>query len=422
MRNLHRLTFTLGASVFLTSLGSGLEANASPSNSSVRPSALQGNNTIVKTQAIPQWQDIDSATATFLSASVQEPKISVSAYKADELELKESKILEPVAEPEQLQSVKPVVAAESVASKPQAPDVQLQAKATQERSPLSSSTNTSAHSAAKRQINADLGIIEVNREVLTAQSSEVVGDTFSPEEVDRVRESLLVEPLIINQSVFIPLPGSNFGTPSGFGASWGSAFTGISYASAGDTFKDDGSAILGIGFGDSLDAVGLELDFGINSLDGFADDGTLGFKVHKAFSTRTAVSVGWANPVRWGDADNNDDTIYGSLTHRFDLKPNNVDNQLPLTVTLGVGTGAYRSVGAIDADDNTPNLFASAGLRVIPRLSMISTWTGNSLNLGVSTTPFNLPVVFNIGVVDVTDNLGDGTRLFFSSGYAFNFF
>lgn len=445
MRNLHLLIITLGVLISSPSLVLGLEANANPSNSpSVRSSALQWNSSSSVTNALPRWQKANSATVASPSSSKQailEVPHSVNFEgnklepdaSSQNVELKKNKELSEATVKQKKQSLRELVPGatreseeafveplitETVKALSEVPDERLEGE-NKHNSALSAASVPTP--AAKRQINADLGIVEVNSDVLTAQSSEVVGDTFSPEEVDAVRESLLVEPLVSNQSVFIPLPASNFGTPSGFGASWGSAFTGVSYASASST-SDDGSAVLGIGFGDSLDSVGFELDVELWDVSGLGDDGTLGFKIHKAFSTRTAVSVGWSSLVKWGFAEELEDTFFGAVSHRFDLKPNNVDNNLPLTITVGVGTGTYRSIGAIDAGENTPNVFASAGLRVIPQLSLVSTWTGNHLNLGVSATPFKLPFVITVGVADVTSNFDEGAKFSLSAGYAFNFF
>ena len=94
---------------------------------------------------------------------------------------------------------------------------------------------------------------------------------------------------------------------------------------------------------------------------------------------------------------------------------------MPLTASLGVGTGAFRSIGAIDAGTNDPNVFGSLGLQVIPELSIISGWTGNSLGLGLSTAPFDFPLVITAGVSDVTDNTRSGTRVNASVGYSFSF-
>jgi hypothetical protein len=136
----------------------------------------------------------------------------------------------------------------------------------------------------------------------------------------------------------------------------------------------------------------------------------------------TAVAVGWSNPIKWGDVTNAKDTIYGVVTKSFALQPESLNNKLPLTISVGLGSGVFRSKGAIEADDNAVNVFASLGLRVIPQVSLVSSWTGNRLNMGASFAPFNnTPIVINTIFTDVTSNLDTGLGFALSAGYSFRF-
>ncbi len=256
-------------------------------------------------------------------------------------------------------------------------------------------------------------------------ASEIVGDTFA----DDLRQQLFVEPLITEKIVFPVAPGSTLGVPTGFGANWGNAFLGQGFSSSRRTSnKADGAIAFGIGFGDSRKAVGLELNIGILSLDSadFGDSGNVGFKLSRIIDSKGnfSIAIGWENVAKWGDADefnNNKDTVYGVVTGRFLLQPEQ-KNKLPLTFSLGVGSGRFRSKGAFDANEQTVGVFASIGLRVIPQISLINTWTGQELNMGASFTPFrNFPLVFNAGEADVTSVFDQGTRFIFTTGYAINF-
>ncbi len=220
-----------------------------------------------------------------------------------------------------------------------------------------------------------------------------------------------------------PVPSSTFITPNAYGADWGDFYIGS--AGATEDTKDglDGSASVGMGFGNAVDNVGVELNVGIISIDGFADDGTVGFKVHKLFpkANNLGVAVGWYNPIKWGAAQQDEDTFYGVVTQRFELRPQK-SNSMPLTTSLGVGTGAFRSNGAIAAGDNAPNLFGSVGLRVIPQVSLVSSWSGRALGVAASAAPFKqLPFVFTAGVSDLTGNTEDGTQFVGGLGYSFGF-
>ncbi|MEL6602973.1 MAG: hypothetical protein AAFP20_07075 [Cyanobacteria bacterium J06614_10] len=248
-----------------------------------------------------------------------------------------------------------------------------------------------------------------------------VDDTFAPLTEEEIRQQLLIDPNAVLDRPR-PVPGSGFLTPSAYGADWGDAFIGLAGVTAGNRSDLDGSASVGIGFGDAIRNIGAEVSVGIISLDGFADDGIVGFKLHKVFPqvNNLAVAAGWSNAIKWGDANDAEDTFYGVVTQRFDLQPEKT-NPLPLTVSLGIGTGSFRSTGAIAAGDNAPNLFGSLGLRVIPELSVVSGWTGSGLGLGVSAAPFEFPLILTAGVSDVTDNTVEGPRFNASLGYSFSF-
>ncbi len=257
-----------------------------------------------------------------------------------------------------------------------------------------------------------------------ASITQSTGDTFSPLSDEDIRQQLLIDQTsAVNLSGPKPVPSSSFLTPSAYGADWGDTYFGLAGATGGNnTSRLDGSASLGFGLGDAVRNVGLEIGVGIISLDGFADDGIVGFKLHKVFPqvNNLAVALGWANPIKWGAANQSEDTFYGVATQRFSLRPNRT-NRMPVTVSLGAGTGTFRSAGALNTDDNDFNVFGSAAIRVIPEVSLISSWNGSGLGLAASAAPFNFPAVLTLGVSDVTDNTSEGARFQGSLGYSFRF-
>lgn len=263
-------------------------------------------------------------------------------------------------------------------------------------------------------------------------SSGAAGDTFSSE-AQKIRTNLLIEPLFgSGQQTLRPVPGSTLGVPSAYGANWRDVFIGGGFVGSGQfstptrvfDLDPDGSISFGAGFGDAVKTIGFEVDIAIISLrSDFADSGSIGFKFHKVFPElgNLAVATGWSNPIDWGDSNDAPETVYGVVTKAFDLRPN-YNNPLPLTVTGGIGTGGFRSKGAIDAKDNAPNFFGSVGLRIIPQLSVINTWTGNQLNMGISSAPFRqVPFTLNVGAGDVTNNRGNGVRFLMSGGFGYSF-
>ena len=267
---------------------------------------------------------------------------------------------------------------------------------------------------------------QLSQKIAQTDSSEFIGDTLG--EANRLRQELLIEPITVQTATLDAAPGSTAGTPSAYGASWGQAYIGGGLFFPLEDGRTDGSLSVGFGLGDAVKTVGVEINASITSVGGgdsnfdFGDSGTLGFKLHKYLGNATAVAVGYANPVTWGDSNNSRDTIYGVITKSFNLQPNDPDNTMPLTVSLGVGSGSFRSKGALRADDNPANIFGSLALRTAPEVAWVSSWTGNRLNIGGSFVPLKqTPIVINAIFTDVTDNLGDGIGISLSAGYAIKF-
>ena len=99
---------------------------------------------------------------------------------------------------------------------------------------------------------------------------------------------------------------------SGFGASGNSFFAAASYTDRDeqtDGNDDDGSIIVGAGFGDPIDAVGVEVSLGLTSVstslwgDGkFADECNVNLKIHKQYrpiGTFPVVSVSVGEQSHW---------------------------------------------------------------------------------------------------------------------------
>ena len=301
---------------------------------------------------------------------------------------------------------------------------------------LAESASSDTQRASRRGNVETANVVERSMAPLhSAQTTIAQVDTTSPSNneagSEEIRQQLLTTPNPVTEPVPEidvldrrpqPIPSSTFITPNAYGADWGDFYLGTAGTTEDTDDGLDASASLGMGFGNAVDNVGVELNVGIISIDGFADDGSVGFKIHKLFpkANNLGVAVGWTNPITWGAAEEDEDTIYGVVTQRFDLRPNK-QNAMPLTTSLGVGTGAFRSVGAIEAGDNAPNIFGSVGVRVIPQVSLVSSWNGSGLGLAASAAPFNFPVVLTAGVSDLTDNTEEGTQFVGGLGYSFGF-
>lgn len=262
---------------------------------------------------------------------------------------------------------------------------------------------------------------------IAQESTVTTDDTFAPLSDEEIRELLLIEPNGLADEISRrprPIPASSFLTPTAYGASWRQAYVGLALATEGDRSKSDGSAALGIGFGDPIENVGLEVSVDIISLDGFAEDGIAGFKLHKIFpqADNLAVALGWSNPIKWGSAKERDNLFYGVVTKKFDLQPNK-SNPLPLTASLGISSGdAFRGSSTPEPDsDESIDVFGSLGLRIIPEVSLITSWTGDALGIAASAAPFDEPFIFTLGASDVTGSTAEGIRFNGSIGYSFSF-
>ena len=281
--------------------------------------------------------------------------------------------------------------------------------------------------ATKSDLNTDLSknlFIKKKKSRVIAQNdpSEGLGDTL--QNLEKLRQELLVPSIIVPGEPAASAPGSTAGTPTGYGANWRQAFIGGGLNFPFGDGRTDGAFGIGFGLGDSVKSVGLEISASISSVDpdDFGDSGGLGFKIHKSFPNGLAIAAGWSNLVKWGDSEGEENTIYGVVTKAFQLQPNNPKNQLPLTVSLGIGSGGFRSIGAIEDGNNTPNFFGGLGLRVAPQVSVVTSWTGSRLNVGGSFAPLKkVPVVINAFLTDVTSNFDDGVGFNLSAGYAFQF-
>jgi hypothetical protein len=264
-------------------------------------------------------------------------------------------------------------------------------------------------------------------------ASFVGADQMGAADSANIRELLQdLKPLTGTSSASIankPTPTVTYGTPTGYGANAGQAYVGYSGSyDQNSSRRADGSISTGVGFGSARDSVGLEVDVDLNGLSNnggehFGDAGSVGFKIHKLIpnSNGLGVALGWANAKDWGEAQDAEETVYVAATKGFELNPGCDNNTLPVSFTLGAGTGSYRSHDDIKKGDNSPALFGSAGIVLIPELSFATSWTGSQLNAGFGISPFDMPLSFSVGYLDVTDKSIDGRAYNFNVGYSFSY-
>ncbi len=215
-------------------------------------------------------------------------------------------------------------------------------------------------------------------------------------------------------------PAFSISNPTGYGASWGTAFFGV-----GGSFGTGGSTGLGvgIGLGDAANLVGAQVT--LAALDTSSQTFSVSAKVHRVLTNTDAL--GWSVAVGWDDfaADSSSldisSSLYGSTTVIFKLRPSVAESFSRLALTVGLGGGRYRRDSDILAGNDTVGVFASAALRIGPAWSAIAEWTGQDLALGVSVAPFpRFPLVITPAVRDITGSDRD-PRLTLGAGVTFSF-
>ncbi|MGQ0587454.1 MAG: hypothetical protein ACT4PK_09675 [Gammaproteobacteria bacterium] len=221
----------------------------------------------------------------------------------------------------------------------------------------------------------------------------------------------------------IAAPGVTFGAPTAFGAGWGQAFAGLggrtlSEGSSQDPDQDlDGSALVGFGMGDPR-VLGLEIAMNIVSLsDGFAQDGSWGFKLHHSFPFRAAIAFGVDDGSGWGDAGDTHSSAYAAYSQVIDLAGDSPKR--PLSLAFGLGAGKQRFAEPGKENDFAP--FGSVALNWHRQASAIADWHSGDLHLALSVVPlYRLPLVATLGFINVTERF-ESSDFAAGVGYLYQF-
>lgn len=198
---------------------------------------------------------------------------------------------------------------------------------------------------------------------------------------------------------------------SGFGASSGQRFLGISYTDRDeqtDGSDNDGSIIVGMGFGDPVTSIGTEVSIGITSVstslwgDGnFADEGNINVKFHREISLpqpfgRSSVAFGVSNLAGWGAPKDNPMNFYTALSASQALGKY---AQYGALYTLGYGT-------AVSDAETSGDLFGGIGVGR-SSYSMSMSFIGSNLHLTGNWYPsFVKNAVVSYTRSDFTNNSG----------------
>ena len=195
---------------------------------------------------------------------------------------------------------------------------------------------------------------------------------------------------------------STVGVASGFGLPSG---VGFAVAALSDTRERgqgngaDGSMALGLGFGDSINAVGLEVILNITSVlpSDFADSGTINVKFSRNIDTNSAISLSVSNAVKWGDAKNNDVGTTFAYSRRFALQGR----------SAMISAGYSSNIGTLDDE---PGGFVGFGLALTEKTSAGLSWYGDEWVAGLNTivTILGEDIQAGISYSDLTNQNTDG--------------
>jgi hypothetical protein len=218
-------------------------------------------------------------------------------------------------------------------------------------------------------------------------------------------------------------PASTINTPTAYGQKWGQVSAGAAYQNR-IRYDDwtDGVASVGIGLGNPLSYVGL--DVSVNILDTyteFADDRSLSLKLHRRLPYRTAVAVGHEN-IWHTDGTDGGSSRYLVVSKVVLLRDRPTSALGSMVLNLGVGNDRFLPEERFARGEDGVNVFGSLGVRVLPPVNAVANWTGQDLALGLSIAPVRTwPLVLTPAVVDVTGTAGDGARFSVSAGLNYTF-
>jgi hypothetical protein len=230
-------------------------------------------------------------------------------------------------------------------------------------------------------------------------------------------------------------PGFSISNPTGFGADNNLGFAAFSFQSRTRfTGSADGELGVGIGLGDAVKSVGVELSYSMYSFGTSQSFGSGAFnaKIHKRLNEDTAVAIGWNRiaDINIGNGrgvafDYPKNSYYAVASKIFRVKDDINQPFSRVAVTAGIGGGQFLSESTLQdaairgVDPSGLNAFGSVGVRISRPISAVLEWTGQDLAAGVSIAPFeNFPLVITPAVRDIT-GAGDGARFILGGGVAF---
>ena len=137
-----------------------------------------------------------------------------------------------------------------------------------------------------------------------------------------------------------------------------------------------------------------------------------------------SVALGWENAATWGrmagadEATDAGSSVYLVGSKVLRLRENPAQPLGSMSLTLGVGTGRFRTEEQILDGRETVGVFGGGSVRLAQSVSLIADWTGQDLVAGVSLAPLRgVPLMLTPGVADLTTE----PRFILGVGYGFTF-
>lgn len=214
----------------------------------------------------------------------------------------------------------------------------------------------------------------------------------------------------------IPLPPLmsaplNGGMPTGFVGSWGDYYLAGSAATPGK-LRDgvvDGSVALGIGLGDPINAVGVDLSWGIGSVKNFGANGGFNGSIGRVLVNQpklvVSVAGGVINAFAYGTELNNGldspSNGYGAVSAVLPLRPSDPVFRQMLQLSAGIGGNFFAPLD-VNFQGPTTGGFVAAGVELSPQVGVSMALSGRGTNLSLGWVPFpRLPVFVNLLAADV---------------------
>lgn len=248
----------------------------------------------------------------------------------------------------------------------------------------------------------------------------------SPSAVAADRPATEPIPAITATSPVWPSPSLNPGVPSAFIANWGDVYAVATAATAGEQRGvADGSWTAGFGLGDSVRAVGLEVNGGCGSVKNFCGNGGFGLRLGRVLinepDRRLALTGAWQNGVQWGNEGEQDDIYSLTLSYAVPLRPPGSHFGQTLQINAGAGNSAFAPYVATDSEGEIGG-FASIGVELSPGFGVSAGWSGRGVNAQLSYSPFlHVPITLNLLGADLLNQTPAGTVGVFTMSWRTNF-